>query len=122
MFVFALMLAATQPTPLTAAQQHDIDCVVDVAILAEQQRKGEWTGVDLQQDGRRWTGMVGARIVEESGQTRELVAFALNEAAKARAGKIAATDSGSACLRQMKAELAAADAISKPLPKPVKTQ
>jgi hypothetical protein len=81
-----------------------------------------WTGPDLQVDGKRWAGMVGARIVRESGQPRELVAFAMTEAAKERAGHVMVNDTGSACLRQMSAELAVADAAKRPLPKPQKAQ
>jgi hypothetical protein len=122
MLIFALALA--NPTPLTEAHKRDIACVVEVAILAEQQRRGIWNGPDLQVNGKRWTGIVGARIVQESGQPRELVAFAINEAAKERAGRIEVNDTGSACIRQMTAELAVADAdaANRPLPKPIKAQ
>jgi hypothetical protein len=121
--IIALLLTTPQaPIPLSEVHLGDIACVVEVAILADQQRRGIWTGPDLRMDGKRWAGMVGARIVRESGQPRELVAFAMTEAAKERAGHVMVNDTGSACLRQMSAELAVADAANRPLPKPQKAQ
>lgn len=118
MLIFALALAA--PTALSERHQRDIACVVEIAVLAEQQKRLGGEGAELEALGKRWTGIVGARIVEETGQPRELVAVAMTEAAKNRAGRIVANDSGSSCIRQMQAELAIADAVSAPLPKPVK--
>ncbi len=120
MLIFALAMAA--PTPFTEIHQRDILCVVELAVVADEQRRGVTRGPDVQADGKRWAGLVGTRIVQETGQPRELVAFAMNEAAKARAGRVVANDAGSACIRQMKAELAIADAVNSPLPKPVKTR
>jgi hypothetical protein len=117
-----LALAAATPTPLSNVHKRDIACVVEVAILAEQQRRGQWNGPDVQASGKRWTGIVGARIVAESGQPKELVAFAMQEAAKARADKAMLGSAGLACIRQMNAELAVIDAATAPLPKPVKAQ
>ena len=118
MLIFALAIASS--TPFTETHQRDILCVVELAVVANEQRRGVTQGADVQADGKRWAGLVGTRIVQESGQPRELVAFAMNEAAKARAGRVVANDASSACIRQMKAELATADAVNSPLPKPVK--
>jgi hypothetical protein len=118
MFVFALVLAA--PTPLTELHQRDIACVVEIAVLANAQKRGVAAGADVQAKGRRWAGIVGDRIMFESGQPRELVALAMTEAAQARA--IRATDDAmvTACAKQMNQELAIADAANLPLPKPLK--
>ncbi len=123
MLIFALALAA--PTSFTDMHQRDIACVVEIAILADKQKRGVPNNTmfpDVTVDGRRWTGLVGAQIVEESGQPREIVAFAMTEAAKARqANGRSAIDVG-ACIVQMTSELKTADAVNAPLPKPVKAQ
>jgi hypothetical protein len=117
MFIFALALAA--PTALTDAHQRDIFCVVEIAVLADEQRRGEPHDASLPAEGKRWAGIVGARIVQETGQPREVVAVAMMEAAKARVGQIMVNDKSS-CIRQMKSELVIADASDAPLPKPVR--
>lgn len=119
MLFFALTLA--EPLALTESHQRDIACVVEVAVLADGQKRGVAGGPDVQANGRRWAGIVGERIMTETGQPRELVSFAMTEAAKARAGR-SAVGAPSACLSQMNAELAIADATNAPLPKPVKAQ
>lgn len=117
MLIFALALAT--PTALTEAHQRDIFCVVEIAVLAEEQKRGLPHDASLPQEGMRWAGIVGARIVQETGQPREIIAVAMMEAAKARVGQIMVNDKSS-CIRQMKSELAFADAADAPLPKPVK--
>jgi hypothetical protein len=112
MLLLALTLAT--PTPFTDAHQRDIFCVVEIAVLAEEQKRGAPHDASLPVEGKRWAGIVGARIVEETGQPPEVVAVAMMEAAKARVAKIMVNDKSS-CLRQMKAELA----TDAPLPKPV---
>jgi hypothetical protein len=83
-----LALAIAVPVPLTDTHQRDISCVVEIAVLAEAQRRGSASGGDVQMSGRRWAGIVGDRIMTETGQPRELVAVAMTEAAKARAGRL----------------------------------
>lgn len=123
MLLFALALAA--PTSLTDMHQRDIACVVEVAILADEQKRGVPSNTvfpDVTISGKRWIGLIGAQIVEESGQPREIVAFAMAEAAKARqTTRRSAIDLG-ACIVQMFSELKIADAVNAPLPKPVKAQ
>ncbi len=119
MLIFALVIAA--PTPLTDTHQRDISCVVEIAVLADAQRRGAAAG-DIAVSGKRWAGSVGDRIFTETGQPRELVAVAMTEAAKARAGGRSDIMQISSCIMQMKTELAIADAADAPLPKPVKAQ
>lgn len=120
MLIFALALAA--PTALTETHQRDIACVVEIAILADGQKRGVSAGGDVQAKGRRWAGIVGDRITFESGQPKEVVGFALNEAAKVRFGRAADVALQADCMRRMNAELAIADAARAPLPKPVRAQ
>ena len=119
MLIFALALPA--PAAFTEIHQRDIACVVEIAVLADEQKRGVVGGPDVQASGKRWAGLVGARIVEETGQPREVVAFAMGEAAKARAAR-ANPDDIPSCINRMTAELAAANAVDAPLPKPVKAQ
>ena len=120
MLIFALAFAT--PTALTEAHQRDISCVVEIAVLADAQKRGVAGGADVQASGRRWAGIVGDRIMFETGQPRELVAVAMNEAAKAWAARAKDGATVAACTRQMNSELAMADAAGQPLPKPVKAQ
>lgn len=120
MLFFALAFAA--PSALTETHQRDISCVVEIAVLAQAQKRGAVGGTDVQANGRRWAGIVGDRIMFETGQPRELVAVAMNEAAKSRAARPIDNEAVTACSRQMTAELAIADAANAPLPKPVKAQ
>jgi hypothetical protein len=117
MLIFALALAT--PTALTETHQRDIACVVEIAVLADMQRRGVASGADVQAKGRRWAGLVGDRIMFETGQPRELIAVVFNEAAVARAARPAKRDDIESCNRQMQVELATADAVDAPLPKPV---
>ena len=120
MLVLALTLVA--PSAFSETHQRDIVCVVEVAVLADSQKRDVAVGGDVQASGKRWAGLVGSRIVEQSGQPRELVAFAMTEAAKARQTK-PSDDAGLAiCISQMNIELSATDEANAPLPKPIKAQ
>ena len=120
MIFFAIALVAA-PSALTDAHQGDIACVAVLATLAEKQRTGTAPAdaPDVRQSGKRWAGIVGNRVTTQSGQPRELVAVALSEAAKAEFQRPSDLARINACAVQMRAELARADSIDKPLPKPV---
>ncbi|MBJ7526411.1 MAG: hypothetical protein JHD10_04165 [Sphingomonadaceae bacterium] len=120
MIFFAIALAAA-PSALTDTHQGDIACVAVLATLAEKQRTGTAPAdaPDVRQSGKRWAGIVGNRVTTQSGQPRELVAVALSEAAKAEFQRPSDLARINACAVQMTAELARADSIDKPLPKPV---
>ncbi len=121
MILFFMALAAPPPSALTDQHQADIACVVALARLAEKQRLGTAPAdaPDLQLTGKRWAGIVGSRITEQSGQPRELIAVAMAEAAKAEFARPSDPAQISTCTLQMTADLAQADMIDKPLPKPV---
>ncbi|WP_411291722.1 hypothetical protein [Sphingorhabdus sp.] len=124
MILFAIMFAATTPSALTDTQQGDIACVVVLATLAEKQRLGTAPreAADVQQSGKRWAGIVGSRITAQSGQPRELVAVAMAEAAKSEFARPSDLARINTCTQQMAAELATADMMANPLPKPVKSK
>lgn len=124
MIIFAMALATSTPTALTDAQQSDIACVAVLATLAEKQRTGTAppAAPDVQQSGKRWAGIVGSRINAQSGQPRELVAVAMSEAAQTEFARPSDLSHITKCAMQMTAELANADLVDKPLPKPVKSE
>jgi len=121
MLFFAIALAAITPSALTDAHQGDIVCVAVIATLAEKQRTGiaPADAPDVRQSGKKWAGIVGNRITIQSGQPRELVAVAMAEAAKAEFQRPSDLARINYCAVQMTVELANADSINKPLPKPV---
>jgi hypothetical protein len=117
--VYALALSAS--SALTETHQSDIACVATLATLAERQRLGTAPSdlPNVGQSGKRWAGIVGSRITEQSGQPRELVAVAMAEAAKAEFQRPSDPATIHKCAMQMSQELAIADISDQPLPKPV---
>lgn len=122
MLIFALLLAPAATSALSEIHQRDIACVVEIAVQADAQKRGIAGGTDVQANGKRWAGIVGDRIVFETGQPREVVALAMQEAAQASATKPRDGAVLDACTRQMFRELAAASAADQPLPKPVQSK
>lgn len=95
MLIFALALAAQPPAQLTDIQQRDIACVGVMALIAnDQHRKAEGYDFypDVQEVGKKWAGIVGERIMEQTGLPKEVVGVAMTEAAKAEQNRIATAD------------------------------
>ena len=117
--IFALMLAPNPPMPLNELQMRDIACVATLALAVTER-------TDLAQPAKRWSGIVGQRVMDESGQPRELVATAMIESANAQAklgeGAEARGQRIAQCQAIMYGELAAIDAASAPLPKPANSK
>ncbi|MGB5077784.1 MAG: hypothetical protein WBO17_09920 [Sphingorhabdus sp.] len=127
MLIFALAL--TTPTAFSDIHQRDIACVASLAIIADEQRRGvpgPENIPDVRETGKRWAAIVGERVMQETGQPRELVAFAMTEAAKSEQLRSADISNSPAinnarvteCLLLMQTDLLASD----PLPKPVRTK
>jgi hypothetical protein len=131
---FALMQVATSaaPAPQTTSmtEQHlrDLRCVAFFGVSASILRRGT-TGynlVDVRTDGPRWAGIVGERVMRDTGLPREVVGFAINEAVP-DAQRIFRLNNPyptiertqAECLPRMRADLDAADAQNAPLPKPL---
>lgn len=114
--IFALMLAPNPPLPINETQMRDIGCVATMALAVGERP-------DLAKPAKRWSGIVGQRVMDESGQPRELMATAMIESANAQAKLAEAVEARdqriAQCLAIMYGELAAVDASSAPLPKPV---
>lgn len=74
--VIAAQAAVATPPALTEEQQRDIDCVAALAIIANEQQRGiagsgRWPYVVDR--GQTWAGLVGERVMEEAGLSREAV-------------------------------------------------
>jgi hypothetical protein len=118
------------PAPLSPVHIRDLGCVAVVAIVADEQRRGIPSAAafpDVQMSGRTWIGIVGDRVTFESGQPKEVVAFALRQAATAEQGRLHGAPDRAAmlgtqlgqCLPLMREDLAAEN-VSAPLPPPLK--
>jgi hypothetical protein len=126
MLIFTLALNAAAPTPLTDIHQRDIGCVAVIGIIAHEQREGKAAITeypDVRETGKRWAGIVGDRIMAQSGQPREVVGFAIQQAVQAEqaeAGKVTdpaaqAKSRFADCKAIMDAQLAAEARIDEPV-------
>ena len=72
--ILALGLAATV-MPLTAQRNTDLRCVSMLAIVADAQvRETGWEEVEpLKDSGARYAGVIGERVMKETGRSREAV-------------------------------------------------
>lgn len=74
-----------QPKPFTQAHSEAIGCVAMIALVADQQKKGV-AGFsqygDLNEKGPIFAANVGEKVLKETAQTREVVAFAIQESAR----------------------------------------
>jgi hypothetical protein len=120
--ILALALAPAEPVPLNDVQMRDIGCVATIGIIAHEQRSGQDTlqnYADVRENGKRWAGIVGQRVMDESGQPREVVALAIKQAVEAEQEQAMKASDAPAFVRQrfdackaiMGAQLGAADAI-----------
>ena len=93
--IFALVLAPNPPVPINELQMHDIGCVAVIGVAAHEQRskQGALSNYpNLGEDGKRWAGIVGDRVMAATGQPREVVALAIQMAVKAEQDKAGAAD------------------------------
>lgn len=80
-FITIMMLALAQPAPspavpLTEMQMRDLSCVAVLAIIASEQERGVASALEyplLSERGATYAGLVGERIMSETGRTREEV-------------------------------------------------
>ena len=126
-----LMLALSQPAtmpsvPLDDNQRRDLSCVAVLAIVASEQERGVESALDyplLTERGATYAGLVGERIMAETGRTREQVR---EEILGAVAGHQAmaknAADPDALVRSEMATCLPLLDAAVPPKPKPDLTQ
>tara|TARA_R110000868_G_scaffold99084_4_gene272863 strand:- start:3623 stop:4312 length:690 start_codon:yes stop_codon:yes gene_type:complete len=68
--------AATPPVPLDATQQRDLSCVAVLAIIASEQERAVESALDyplLSERGATYAALVGQRIMDVTGRTKEQV-------------------------------------------------
>lgn len=68
--------AATPPVPLDATQQRDLSCVAVLAIIASEQERAVESALDyplLSERGATYAALVGQRIMDDTGRTKEQV-------------------------------------------------
>lgn len=125
--IYMMLLQAATPTALTDIQQRDIDCVATFGLIAHQQQRSA-AGVDrfrkLALPGKTYAGLVGSRLVEETGLSREVIAAAIAGSARAQAG--AAVEAGNpatylaeryaVCEPLLDAEIAVGNDLPLPVP------
>ncbi len=101
-----------------------------MAIVADEQKRGDirygqYPAAGMA--GRKWAGIVGERVVNQSGQPAELIAFAMREAAaNEQAAMLAGANPAAvlearytSCAPLMRTDLEA-DLADAPLPMPVR--
>lgn len=90
--LFLLSMASTDlPKPLTQEHQDKIACVALLAIIASEQARDAIDAdqyPDVREIGRKWAGLVGDRVMFETGQPQEVVAFAMKEAVKSEQARV----------------------------------
>jgi hypothetical protein len=75
-------LPAALPQPLTETHMRDIGCVATLGLVADEQRRGISSSLrfpDVQERGSKFAGIVGTRVMQETGQPKEVVASAISQ-------------------------------------------
>ncbi|MBH9538829.1 hypothetical protein [Novosphingopyxis sp. YJ-S2-01] len=127
LFLAMLLQSAAPVSVLTDMQQRDIDCVATFGLIAFQQSQ-DAQGADrlraMAEPGKVYAGLVGSRVMEESGLPREIIAAAIAESARSQANAAIAegdvmrflTTRYERCEPLLDAEIAAG--ADEPLPEP----
>lgn len=69
--------------PLTQTHKRDLDCVAALAVVASEQEKANETAMEYPlviERGRIYAGIVGQRVLDETGQSKEQVRQAILDA------------------------------------------
>ena len=75
----SILLALAVATAITPDQSTDIGCVAQLALVANRQKHGEGRGglpdlgPDIDSDGAEYAAVVGADVMDTTGQTQEQV-------------------------------------------------
>jgi hypothetical protein len=85
--IFALMLAPNPPLPISPTCRCAILAASPPSASSRMSNDpgsdASQSYADVRESGKRWAGIVGERVMEESGQPREVVAFAIKQAVEA---------------------------------------
>jgi len=122
--------AANPPAPpvisYTEIQQRDLSCVAAFAIVASEQQRGDERALAyplLVERGRTYSGLVGERIMQETGQTREQVRDAMVSAVAAQQDNVRdVAEPGDVVKAEMAKCLPLLDSELPPKPKPTLNQ
>lgn len=126
-----LMLALSQPSaippePLDESQRRDLSCVAVLAIIASEQERGVEGALAyplLSERGATYAGLVGERIMADTGRTREQVREEILAAvAEQQAMAKEAADPDELVRGEMATCLPLLDSAVPPKPKPDLTQ
>ena len=91
LLLFVQPVPGTEPAPLTDNQQRDLSCVAAFAIIASEQERGVESALDyppLAERGATYSGLVGERIMAETGKTKEQVRDDILAAVAAQQAKV----------------------------------
>ena len=91
-------ISAPLPKPFTPNHMRDIGCIATLGLIADEQRRGIPSAArfpDLTERGKKYAGIAGDRIMFETGQTKEVVAFAIRKSVEdQQALAVEATENG----------------------------
>lgn len=114
------------PAPLTVEQQRDLSCVAILAVVAFEQEQGMESALQyplLASRGGKYAGLIGERILAETGRTREQVKTELLAAVANHQARVLEADTPDDIISaQMATCLPLLDAVVPPLPKPTLNQ
>lgn len=114
------------PAPLTVEQQRDLSCVAILAIVAFEQEKGMESALRyplLASRGGKYAGLIGERILAETGRTREQVKTELLAAVADHQARVLEADTPDDIISaQMATCLPLLDTVVPPSPKPTLNQ
>ena len=118
--------ATIPPAPLDESQRRDLSCVAVLAIVASEQERGVESALAyplLAERGATYAGLVGQRIMADTGRTRDEVREAILAAvADQQAMAKTAADPDELVRSEMETCLPLLDAAVPPRPKPDLTQ
>lgn len=97
MFLQVSLAPSSAPLPISLTDRHirDIGCIATLGLLADEQRRGVAGSnrfPDVTVRGRIYAGIVGDRVVAETGQPLEVIALAIRQAVEERQRLVAAGD------------------------------
>ena len=118
--------AASSPAPLDASQRRDLSCVAILAIIASEQERGVESALDyplLTERGATYAGLIGQRIMDDTGRSKEEVREEILAAVKdQQAMAMASADPAALLQSEMATCVPLLDAAVPPKPKPDLTQ
>ena len=95
-FLLSLQVAnAPLPQPLTETHMRDIGCVATLGLIANDQRRGMAPSIrfpNVMERGKKYAGIVGERVMAETGQSREVVRLAIMQSVEDQQARAITTD------------------------------